>query len=144
MWADFAFHFNGILQNLEEAQWTLNNCDSEEAYRLHLQKRLQSDAKCQDSVTKEHHRKMEAVRQWLAIGRPPELDHQYYQQIRNDYPSTGYWILEHQHIKQWMTADVADKSVMWMTGVPGAGMLHHYIIDRPDYEQVRQYLHLLS
>jgi hypothetical protein len=129
MWADFATYFSGILQNLEEAEWTFKNCDSEESYQLHLQKRLQSKSKYHHSVIEERQRKMKAVSQWLAIGRQSELDHEQYQKVRNDYPSTGYWILEHEQMKQWIIADVAEKSVMWMTGVPGAGTLRHYIVD---------------
>jgi hypothetical protein len=131
MWADFATHFSGILQNLEDAELAFENCDSEEEYQSYLQNRLQSKAKCQVSVTYERQQKMKAVSQWLAVGRRSALDHKQYQKIRTEYPSTGNWILEHEHVKPWMIAEVAEKSVMWMTGVPGADMSHHYIVDYP-------------
>jgi len=35
---------------------------------------------------------------------------------------SGRWILEKPQIKHWISADTPDSSMLWVNGIPGAGM----------------------
>jgi hypothetical protein len=66
--------------------------------------------------------KMRVVQTWLAANGQLEHDHQDYQDIRNRYPGTASWILDHPNMKDWLSFDDEECTpIMWITGVPGAG-----------------------
>ncbi|KAF1361979.1 C2H2 domain-containing protein [Lizonia empirigonia] len=73
-------------------------------------------------VAEEQEYKLRVVTQWLAVGQQSQQDHDIYRQIRSDYSTTTHWIVQNEHIKQWLDdAAVPPTPVLWMHGIPGAG-----------------------
>lgn len=48
-------------------------------------------------------------------------DHENAVEIRSEYPSTGSWILQRDQMKKWMKPEDTDGSLLWLSGIPGAG-----------------------
>jgi hypothetical protein len=57
---------------------------------------------------------------WLAAV-DSVLDQEISAAIRDEYPSTGKWILQDIKIKSWMDPNNSMVPIMWMNGIPGAG-----------------------
>ena len=73
-------------------------------------------------VSEERQKKVRAVKEWLATGSPPKDDHEAFLKVREEYPSTGHWVLRQEYVMNWMDADIPVTSLIWMIGIPGAGM----------------------
>lgn len=50
------------------------------------------------------------------------LDQETAMGMRQDYPSTGRWIFSEPKVKAWMDPSNAVLPILWMNGIPGAGM----------------------
>jgi hypothetical protein len=57
---------------------------------------------------------------WLAAV-DSVLDQEASAAVRNEYPSSGKWILRDIKIRNWMDPNNAMVQIMWMNGIPGAG-----------------------
>ena len=57
---------------------------------------------------------------WLAAVNSV-LDQEASAAVRNEYPSTGKWILQDINIRSWMDPNNSMVPIMWMNGIPGAG-----------------------
>ncbi|PVI07637.1 C2H2 domain-containing protein [Periconia macrospinosa] len=78
--------------------------------------------KTQELIAKEDAKNLSAVKEWLAVGSQPQLDHKGYQEIRKEYPGTGHWINKHEQVQEWLdTAVVPPTCVLWLNAIPGAG-----------------------
>jgi hypothetical protein len=62
-----------------------------------------------------------AVRTWLSA-RNVQLDHDGYTGVREAYPSTGLWVLQKTAIVAWHDNEHPSGSLVWIHGIPGAGM----------------------
>lgn len=73
-------------------------------------------------MEEEHEKKRLAVTEWLAAANCDVL-HDAFCTIRERYPDTGRWILEDKIISAWKDSDEPETPLVWMHGIPGAGML---------------------
>lgn len=80
----------------------------------------------EELVRDQHMKKATRVKEWLATGAQSLYDHERFLAEREPYPSTGRWILDHEIISDWMNAEVPASPIVWMTGIPGAGMVSSY------------------
>jgi len=66
---------------------------------------------------------------WIA---PPPVTvyHDKAYQVHLDHRDTGSWILKEDRLQHWMNDDLPRRSVLWMHGIPGAGMYLRHIPDR--------------
>jgi hypothetical protein len=78
-------------------------------------------AKIDELVLDESDKKKRRVLEWLATESRAQVDHENFLAVRNEYPNTGRWILKHESISNWLTADVPNTPMLWLTGIPGAG-----------------------
>ncbi len=60
------------------------------------------------------------VRSWLSA-EDMKLEHEHYTEVRRGFPGTGRWILEKRLVKRWLELDDSHSSLLWLTGIPGAG-----------------------
>ncbi|KAI9654109.1 MAG: hypothetical protein M1821_006820 [Bathelium mastoideum] len=60
------------------------------------------------------------VKQWLSA---VDCDAQQnrHRSIRSICPNAGSWLLEHPRFKQWFSPDDCTASLLWLSGIPGAG-----------------------
>ena len=49
-------------------------------------------------------------------------DHEGTLKTRQDYPESGKWILRHPYLKDWMDLTCTNIPVLWVNGIPGAGI----------------------
>jgi hypothetical protein len=61
------------------------------------------------------------VRDWLS---PPdhEVEHRALKDRRSGYPGTTDWIFTDSSLKDWLQSTVSGTSVLWLCGIPGAGV----------------------
>ncbi|KAF2261162.1 C2H2 domain-containing protein [Lojkania enalia] len=131
MWKDFGTKFNGILSNLRrhkelvESQAAVEHMQQYQKDRNQFQRYEQDirdmNAKLEVMIKDERDKKFTALREWFGVGAQMTSDHELILQVRDKYPATGRWILEHEVIKVWMFADIPVSPMIWMTGIPGAG-----------------------
>lgn len=140
MWKDFNTKFGGILKRLARHKNFLENsvqiaqfqlyqddlADTKRASLIRFQEYqhdvVELNVKLDKLVAEEQEHKLRVVIQWLAVGQQSQQDHDIYRQIRSDYSTTTHWIVQNEHIKQWLDdAAVPPTPVLWMHGIPGAG-----------------------
>jgi hypothetical protein len=73
-------------------------------------------------IEEERGKKVKAIKEWLATGSQAAIDHERFLDVRKQYLSTGRWILKHELIANWLHADVPATPLIWMNGIPGAGV----------------------
>jgi hypothetical protein len=70
-------------------------------------------------VNAQKKRRLDVVN-WLAAV-DSVLDQEAAAAIRDEYPTTGKWILQDIKIRNWMDPSNSMVPIMWMNGIPGAG-----------------------
>ncbi|KAF1829385.1 C2H2 domain-containing protein [Decorospora gaudefroyi] len=100
-------------------------------YRRYQEDMADLKARLDEAVKREQAKKNMMVKEWLAVGEQPQIDHDNFCRTRKECATTAHWILQHETIKHWMEADVPNAPVVWMHGIPGAGktILASAIID---------------
>ena len=124
-WKTFKTNFQCILSNLSrhktliESQASLAEYEQAKLARLAAQNSFEQIAKGEKS------RRLTAV---IEKVHPPNClnDHEQAVEVRQEYPETGKWILRSDQLKQWMDPLSTDVPVLWVNGIPGAGMLNYY------------------
>lgn len=61
-----------------------------------------------------------ALQNWLSAVNI-KVDHQGYTTMRHE--NTGHWILNNDIIKEWINPDKSTIPMVWLNGIPGAGMI---------------------
>jgi hypothetical protein len=136
IWNDFKTRFKQILDSLSQHRQLI----VEQAALLHFQQ-YQVDGQAtlrhiqryeQDRSEKfvllkkqeadEMHKKYLAVLEWFSAAQSTVLDHHNFRDIRNKYAGSGDWILKNEKVQDWMEHDTPVSSVLWLNGIPGAGM----------------------
>ena len=65
-------------------------------------------------------------------------DHEAFTELRQEYPASGRWILQHSFFRDWKDFACPNADLLWINGIPGAGIL-------PSYTQVsRRYILLAN
>ena len=72
--------------------------------------------------------KAERLRRLLAvtekINAPSTLtDHEVLTELRQEYPASGRWILQHPFFRNWKDFTCPHADLLWINGIPGAGIL---------------------
>jgi hypothetical protein len=71
----------------------------------------------------EMNRKYIDVLEWFSAAQSTVQDHQTFCNIRCKYAGSGDWILKDEKVQNWIGLDTPVTSVLWLNGIPGAGML---------------------
>jgi hypothetical protein len=122
MWKDFKNRFQHILDRLRdhraliESQATLLHFQQYQADRIRLLDDLDRSEKG------ELHKKYREVLEWVSGGKTI-VDHESACEARSEYPDSGRWILKNNKLQNWRHADTPISSLLWLNGIPGAGML---------------------
>jgi hypothetical protein len=140
VWKGFSTDFNGILKNLGRHKDFVRDCmqisyietssdamarveaESAAQYRQyqsdldHIKKQLASLIKDEEQM------QVNNIREWLAVESQSPVDHDTYQKIRAEHSTTTNWILDRDIINDWVTSDNPSTPLVWMHGIPGAGM----------------------
>ncbi|KAJ6000210.1 hypothetical protein N7481_000619 [Penicillium waksmanii] len=69
----------------------------------------------------EEQKQCRRVFEWLRAPNT-DIEHGSLLKIRNEYPNTGAWLLEHKSFKDWIHPDYATiPPLLWLKGIPGSG-----------------------
>lgn len=120
-WKTFKTQFRYILSSLSRHKSLVESQASLAEYELSKAARIAA----QDSF--EEIAKAERLRRLLTVTekvRPPNTlaDHEGALESRQDYPESGKWILRHPYLKDWMDLTCTNIPVLWVNGIPGAGI----------------------
>lgn len=121
MWKDFKTRFQHILDRLRDHRALIES----QATLLHLQQYQDDRVKLLDGLDRtekaENNRKYKEVLEWVS-GAKSMVDHESTCEVRSDYPESGKWILKNEKFRNWRHAEGPISSVLWLNGIPGAGM----------------------
>ena len=108
---------DGLRQHSEllESQANLLHIQQYQADRLAMLDRLDSMEETQ------RQEKYVAVMGWV-LSAETKLDHYSACEARSEYPESGRWILRNSELQNWKEADAPVSSILWLNGIPGAGM----------------------
>lgn len=124
-WKDFKTRFQHILDGLRqhsellESQANLLHIQQYRADRLAMLDRLDSMEETQSQ------KKFTDVMGWVLRAETKldtKLDHHSACEARSEYPESGRWILKNPELQNWKEADTPVSSILWLNGIPGAGM----------------------
>ena len=122
VWKDFKTRFQHILDRLRghrsliESQATLLHFQQYQADRIRLLDEL--DRSEEDRL----HRQYKEVLEWVS-GADFGKDHESACGVRSEHPASGRWILKNSKLQNWREADPPNSSLLWLKGIPGAGLL---------------------
>jgi hypothetical protein len=71
----------------------------------------------------ERDRKYLALLDWFSAAQTTTSDHDEFRGTRSPYRGSGEWILKHEKVQNWREMDPPVSSILWVNGIPGAGML---------------------
>jgi hypothetical protein len=137
MWKDFGTRFKQILDRLSRHRQLIvdqaallhfqQSQATSQATLLHIQRyeqdRSERLVQLQKQEEAESHRLYLAVLGWFSAAQSTVLDHHKYRDIRKKYAGSGHWILENEKVQNWMELDTPVSSLLWLHGIPGAGIL---------------------
>ena len=120
-WKTFKTQFHYILgslnrhKHLVESQASLVEYEQSKVARLAAENSFEEMAKAEKS------------RRYLAVAEkihPPNTrtDHEGAVETRHEHPESGRWILQHRSLRDWMDFTRPDGPVLWINGIPGAGV----------------------
>ena len=98
------------------------DADNAARHRTYVDEMLRLSSKLDDMVAQEQRKKMETVKQWLAVGQQNSMLHASYRQVRQEHPNTARWIFRQEAVKNWLATDPPATPSLWINGIPGAGM----------------------
>ena len=75
--------------------------------------------------------KAERLRRLLAVTEKINAsstltDHEALTELRQEYPASGRWILQHPFFRNWKDFTCPNADLLWINGIPGAGILPFY------------------
>ena len=59
---------------------------------------------------------------WFSAAGSTAQDHDDWRAVRNESAGDGQWILQNNEVKNWRELDPPTSSILWLNGIPGAGM----------------------
>jgi hypothetical protein len=66
------------------------------------------------------------VLNWFSAAQSTAQDHEQFHNTWSQYPGSGKWILEDERVQDWMGLDIPISSLLWINGIPGAGLQHFH------------------
>lgn len=120
-WKDFKTSFQHILDDLSrhkllvESQANLIQIQEAQADRAFIRNQfnMAEDANRQKRYLD--------VMNWLSAA-DSVIDQEAAARVRSEVPSTGQWILQDAKVKAWVDPNSSLIPILWMNGIPGAGM----------------------
>lgn len=91
-------------------------------HRTYVDEMSRLSSKLDDMIAQEQRKKMETVKEWLAVGQQNSVLHASYRQVRQEHPDTTKWIFKQEAVKNWLATDPPATPSLWINGIPGAGM----------------------
>jgi hypothetical protein len=82
---------------------------------------LETWRKLESLEQSEREKKYIKALEWIS-GAQSLQDHEAFQSTRSEYPGSGDWILKHENVYNWKDVDTPINSMLWLNGIPGAGM----------------------
>jgi hypothetical protein len=79
-------------------------------------------AEIDSRVEQDHVRKFDDART-LLYASDPVVDHERACERRAHHEDSGRWLLKKTQIKSWKDDAIPDSSILWLNGIPGAGMV---------------------
>jgi len=76
-----------------------------------------------ESFISEYHMKLQWSLKWLKADSGRRVYHEAYSAMRSEYLATCQWVLKNKVLDRWRKANIPDKSIIWINGMPGAGKL---------------------
>jgi len=70
----------------------------------------------------ENDKKYLEVLNWFSAAQTIKSDHENFCQTRLPSTKSGEWILKHEKVQNWIEMDPPVSSILWLNGIPGAGM----------------------
>jgi hypothetical protein len=93
----------------------------------HIQKYEQDRSKKLERLKKkeedDRNKKYFAVLNWFCAAQSTASDHDNFRAARSPCSRSGEWILKHEKVQNWRELDPPISSILWINGIPGAGML---------------------
>jgi hypothetical protein len=121
-WSNYKTRFSGIIKNfprhqqLIESQANLIQIEESQAERRVEESRFRT------LMQNEERNRLNAVSTWLNP-TDVEADQTRFRKIRTEYPTTGQWPLQDQRFEDWFNPQYpAIPPLLWLNGMPGAGM----------------------
>ena len=131
IWKNFNHRFRQILDNLSRhrqliyEQATLTNFQQQhlffQQYELDGEERKKRFEKQEEEDLR---KKYIEVREWFSAARSTVEDHDTF--CRSRAAGTGEWILTEEKVQNWMELDVPESSILWLSGIPGAGKCYTF------------------
>jgi hypothetical protein len=120
LWKSFDSRFNGILESLAKHKELLNK----EVVTIDLVEARSWRAKQQEEIELRERRRSETYIHdaiaWLNISTTEQAD-ELYKLLSKRLDGTCQWIFRNEKFKAWKD-DAYGKPVLWVKGIPGAGM----------------------
>lgn len=120
-WKDFKTRFQHIVDGLHHHRELIES----QANLLHIRQyqadRLAMVAQLDSLEETERQKKYVAIMAWI-LGVDTKLDHDSACEARTGYPRSGRWILRNFEFQNWKEADTPVSSILWLNGIPGAGV----------------------
>jgi hypothetical protein len=121
MWKDFNTRFQQILEDLRRHQNLIESLASASHIQQYQMDRENNRTHFDRLQKTEMENKYIDVTKWIAAA-DSSVDYNFGLATRREYPQSGRWILDSVDYSNWKEADVPRKSMIWMHGIPGAGM----------------------
>ncbi len=110
-----------ILANLRRHKRLLESQANITQFEESQRARAAAEAEFRTLREYEMKRRQAEVRAWLSAA-DAEVDQENAAFVRAEYPSTGLWLLKHNQIEAWCDPNTSAMPLLWMNGIPGAGM----------------------
>ena len=121
-WKTFGTQFQYILSSLSRHKSLIENQASLLDYEQSKFARVAAQNSFEEIAEAEKKRRSLAVTDKI---RPPNtrIDQDKAKETRQEYPESGKWILQNAFLRDWMDLHCPDVPLLWVNGIPGAGIL---------------------
>ena len=120
-WKTFQTRFSRSIESFRRHRELIKNQATFEEFEAVQSVRVMQAEQLKQQKEEASRQRQARVRSWLSA-EDMKLEHEDYTEVRRDFPGTGRWILEKRPVKRWLDLDDNHSSLLWLTGIPGAGM----------------------
>ena len=121
-WKTFRTQFQCILTSLSRHKHLVESQASLVEYEQSNAARVIAQSSFEDAAKAERLRRLLAVIE--KINAPSTIaDHEAFTELRQEYPPSGRWILQHPFFRNWKDFTCPHADLLWINGIPGAGIL---------------------
>ncbi len=121
-WKHFDANFRQILNSLSRHQRLIENQGQLLHFAQYQADRLRAIREFERSEQDDKRSMVQATLQWLCSTHNT-LEFDKAVEARQESPADGSWILQNQKVGNWMMDELPKSSILWMHGIPGAGMI---------------------